>query len=171
MSGDDDVIGGEIETPTAFVIGRVSEEDTSGGPGCQFMRCLGGEVGIAGAIKHSQVLIGGGDTVESDIGVGCVDHFAGKTVQQICGSVEPFYPVASRERSMKEQGANHVTNGAESTLGFTILRRSVGTGHPQNHPMSGEECSRGGVVELPVVVTLDRFDGVVKLYGDKCEKI
>jgi hypothetical protein len=80
MSGDDDVIGGEIETPIAFVIGRVSEEDTFGGPGCQFMRCLGGEVGIAGATRHSQVLIGGGDTVKSDIGAGCVDRFAGKTV-------------------------------------------------------------------------------------------
>jgi hypothetical protein len=102
MPRDDDVIGGEIETPIAFVIGRVSEEDTSGGLGCQFMRCLGGEVGIAGAIKHLQVLIGGGDTVESDIGAGCVDHFAGKTIQQICGSVEPFYPVTSRERRLKE---------------------------------------------------------------------
>jgi hypothetical protein len=106
MSGDDDVIGGEIETPIAFVIGRVSKEDTSGGPGCQFMRCLGGEVGIAGTTKHSQVLIGGGDTLESDIGAGCADRFARKTVQQICGSVEPFYLVASRERSLKEQGAN-----------------------------------------------------------------
>jgi hypothetical protein len=32
MSGDDDVGGGEIETPIAFVIDRVSEEDTPGGP-------------------------------------------------------------------------------------------------------------------------------------------
>jgi hypothetical protein len=171
MSEDDDVIGGEIETPIAFVIGRVSEEDTSGESGCQFMRCLGGEVGIAGATKHSQVLIGGGDTVESDIGAGCADHFAGKMVQQICGSVEPFYPVASRKRTLKEQGVNHVINGAKSTLDFTILRRSVGAGHPQNHPMSGEECSRGGVVELPAVVAMDNFDGAAKLCGDKGEKI
>jgi hypothetical protein len=126
MLGDDDVIGGEIETPIVFVIGRVSKEDTSGGPGCQFMRCFDEEVGIAGATRHSQVLIGGGDTVESDIGAWCADCFAGKTVQQICGSVKPFYPVASRERSLKEQGVNHVINGAESTLDFTVLRRSVG---------------------------------------------
>jgi hypothetical protein len=52
MSGDSDGIGGEIETPIAFVIGRVSEEGTSGGPKCQFMRCLGGEVGILGAAEH-----------------------------------------------------------------------------------------------------------------------
>jgi hypothetical protein len=37
--------------------------------------------------------------------------------------------------------------------------------------MSGEECSREGVVELTVVVTLDYFDDVVKLCEDKGEKI
>jgi hypothetical protein len=52
MSGNDDVIGGEIETLTTFVIDRISEEGTSGEPGCQFMRCLGGEVGIADATEH-----------------------------------------------------------------------------------------------------------------------
>jgi hypothetical protein len=81
MSGDDDAIGGEIETSIAFVIGRVSEEGISGGSGCQFMRCLGREVGIAGATEHPQVLIGGDDTVESDIRVGFTGHLAGKTVQ------------------------------------------------------------------------------------------
>jgi hypothetical protein len=66
---------------------------------------------------------------------------------------------------------NHVINGAESTLGFTVLWSSVGAGHPQNHPMSGEECSRGGVVELPVIVAMGNFDGAAKLCGDKGKKI
>jgi hypothetical protein len=36
MSGDDDVVGGEIETPITFVISGVSKEDTewTGGPIC-----------------------------------------------------------------------------------------------------------------------------------------
>jgi hypothetical protein len=67
MSEDDDVIDREIKTPMTFMISRVSEEGTSGGPGCQFMMSLGGEVGIASATEHLQVLIGGGNTVESDI--------------------------------------------------------------------------------------------------------
>jgi hypothetical protein len=45
MTGDNVVIGGEIETLVAFVIGRISEEGTSGGLGCQFMRCLGERLG------------------------------------------------------------------------------------------------------------------------------
>jgi hypothetical protein len=52
MLGDDGIIGGEIKTSIAFVISRVSEEGTFGGPGCQFMRCLGGEFGIAGTTEH-----------------------------------------------------------------------------------------------------------------------
>jgi hypothetical protein len=35
--------------------------------------------------------------------------------------------------------------------------------------MSGEECSRGGVVKLMIVVALNIFDGVAKLCGDKGE--
>jgi hypothetical protein len=33
MSGDDDVVGEKIKTPISFVISRVSEEDTTSGPG------------------------------------------------------------------------------------------------------------------------------------------
>jgi hypothetical protein len=33
MSRDDDVVGGEIDTPIAFAISRVSEEDTISEPG------------------------------------------------------------------------------------------------------------------------------------------
>jgi hypothetical protein len=45
------------------------------------MRCLGGEVGIAGATEHPSMLIGGGNIVESDIGVRFVDCLTGKMVQ------------------------------------------------------------------------------------------
>jgi hypothetical protein len=57
MSGDDEVVGGEIETPITFVINEVSEEDTTSGPGSQFVGSLSGEVGIVNTAKHTQVLI------------------------------------------------------------------------------------------------------------------
>jgi hypothetical protein len=57
MSGDDDVVGGEIKTLLTFVVSRVSEENTSGGLGCQFVRGFGGEIKIAGTIEHVEVLI------------------------------------------------------------------------------------------------------------------
>jgi hypothetical protein len=35
--------------------------------------------------------------------------------------------------------------------------------------MSGEECSRGGVVELTTIVALNSFDGAAKLCRDRGE--
>jgi hypothetical protein len=63
LSRDDDIVGGVIETPVAFVIGGVSEENTSGEPGCKFMSGFGREIRIVGATEHAQVLIGGGDSM------------------------------------------------------------------------------------------------------------
>jgi hypothetical protein len=51
----------------------------------------------------------------------------------------------------------------KDVLGFTVLRRSVGTRHPQKYPFGGEECTRGGVIKLMAIVALDGFDGVAKL--------
>jgi hypothetical protein len=76
VSGDDDIVGGEIKTPVTFVVSEVSEENTSGGAGCHFVSGFGREIRIAGTIEHVQV-------------------------KQICDGVEPFYPVASQNRSLK----------------------------------------------------------------------
>jgi hypothetical protein len=154
VSGDDNVVGGDIKTPIAFVIGRVSKENISGGLGCQFVSSFGGEIGIAGATEHAQVLVGGGNSVEGDVWTSHAGHLGGEAVQLICGVVEPFYPIASRNRSLKEKGAHHIVNGVKNALDFTILRRSVWTRHLQNHPISGKECARGGIVELMTIVTL-----------------
>jgi hypothetical protein len=64
----------------------------------------------------------------------------------------------------------HIINGAEDALGFTVLRRSVGKRHPQKYPFGGEECARGGVIKLMTIVALDGFDGAAKLCGDISKK-
>jgi hypothetical protein len=128
VSRDDDV-GGEIKTPVTFVVSRVSEKNTSDEPRCQFVGCFGIEIRIADTTEHAQVLIGGSDSIEDEVWASRADRLGGEVVQQICGGVEPFYPVASWNRSLKKQGAQHIINGVED--GFTVLRRNVGTSHPQ----------------------------------------
>jgi hypothetical protein len=130
VSGDDNVVGGEIKTLITFVVNGVSEENTFGGPGCQFVSGFGGEIRIAGTTEQAQVLIGGGDSMEGEVWTGHADRLGGEAVQQICGGVEPFYPVASRNRSLKKQGTQHIIDGANDAFSFTVLRRSVGTRHP-----------------------------------------
>jgi hypothetical protein len=170
VSRDDDVGGGEIETPVSFVVSRVSKENTSGGPGCQFVSGFDEEIRIAGATKHAQVLIGGGDSMEGDVRTGRVDRLCGEVVQQICGGVESFYPVASWKRSLKKQETQHIVDGANDTLDFIVLRRSVRIRHPQKYTFDGEECMGGGIIELTTIVALDSFDGATKLCEDICEK-
>jgi hypothetical protein len=70
---DDDVVGGEIKTTVTFVVSRVSEENTSGGPRCQFVSSYCGEIRIAGTTEHTQVLIGGGDSMEGEVWAGHAD--------------------------------------------------------------------------------------------------
>jgi hypothetical protein len=81
------------------------------------------------------------------------------------------YPVVSRHKGLKQQGADHIIDGVKSTLSFTVLRKGVWVGHPQDDPIGSKECTGGGIVELTTVVTLDSFDGVAKLRGNQGEKI
>jgi hypothetical protein len=79
---------------------------------------FGKEIGIACTTEHVQMLIGGGDSMEGDV---WTDRLGREAVHQICGGVEPFYLVASRNRSPKEQGVHHIINGAKNTFSFTVL--------------------------------------------------
>jgi hypothetical protein len=80
MSGDDDVVGGEIKTPITFVVSGVSEENTFGGLGCQFVSVFGGEIRIAGTIEHAQMLIGRGNSMEGEVWTGRADYLGGEAV-------------------------------------------------------------------------------------------
>jgi hypothetical protein len=167
MSGDyDDVVGGEIETSITFVISGVSEEDTTSGPGSQFVGSLCGKVGIANTAEHAQVLIWGCDTIKSDIRAGDVDYLAREVIQQVRSGVKPFYPVTSRHRGLKQQGVDHIIDGVKRTLNFTVLWRGVWAGNPQDDHTRGKGCMGGGIVELTIIVTLDDFDGQM---WEKCQ--
>jgi hypothetical protein len=118
---DDDVVGDEIKTPVTFVVNGISEKNIFGGPRCQFVSGFDGEIRIAGTTEHVQVLIGGGDSMVGEVWTGHADRLDGEAVQQICGSVEPFYPIASRNRSLKKQGTQHIIDGANDAPDFTVL--------------------------------------------------
>jgi hypothetical protein len=92
-------------------------------------------------------------------------------IHQVGSGVEPFYPVGSWHRGLKQQEADHIIDGEMSVLGITVLWRGVWVGHLQDDPTEGKEHVGAGVVELTTIVTLDDFDGATKLCGNKGEKI
>jgi hypothetical protein len=61
------------------------------------------EIRITCTTENAQVLIGGGDSMDGEVWTGHANRLGGEAVQQICGGVEPFYPVVSQNRSLKKQ--------------------------------------------------------------------
>jgi hypothetical protein len=49
--------------------------------GCHFVSGFGGEIRIAGATKHAQVHIGGGNSMKGDVWTGRADCLGGEVVQ------------------------------------------------------------------------------------------
>jgi hypothetical protein len=80
VSGDDEVVSGEIKTPVTFVVREVSKENTYGGPRCQFVSSFGREIRIVDTIEHTQVLVGGGDSMEGKVLTGHANHLGGESV-------------------------------------------------------------------------------------------
>ena len=163
MSGDNEAICGEVKAAISFVVGGITEEDAACGPRGEFVRGSGGGVGVTSAAENPKVLVGGCCAEKCSIRAGGADRLRGEAVQQVCGSVETFRPVAPGKGSLDQQGANNVINGANNTLSFTILRRSVRTRHPQCSALGEKEEPTRGVVKLPPIVTLDGLDRAAEL--------
>jgi hypothetical protein len=78
----------------AFVIDRVTQEDTLGGPRGELMGCCGSDVRITCTTEDAEVLVRGCGAKESDMRTSSTNCLRGGTVQQIHGSVEPLNPIA-----------------------------------------------------------------------------
>ena len=70
MTGDDHSVGREIEAAVSFVVSGVSQEDTQGGSGREFVGGSGRQVGIKFAPKDANVVIGGRSAEEGSVGCG-----------------------------------------------------------------------------------------------------
>ena len=57
MSRDDDPVGGPIKAGVAFVVRRITEEDTHGGARSEFVGSSGGEVGVAPTSEDTEMVI------------------------------------------------------------------------------------------------------------------
>jgi len=170
VSGDQQAIGGEIETPIPLVIGGVPKKDTASRAGRKLVRSCGGEVRVAGAPEDTQVLVGGSGAEQGKVRSGGTERLGGKAVQQVGGGVEALSPVTGREGGLEQQGAHDVVGGANHALGLAVLRRSVGAGHPQLHTEGQEEGTGRRVVKLSPVVALNTLDGATELRGHPSEE-
>jgi hypothetical protein len=94
----------------------------------------------------------------------------GKAVEEMCSIVQGLYPVAGRERRLKEEVADHVGGGANDVFGPAVLGRGVGARETQLNVVS-EEGVRGGVVKLSAIITLKGTNRAMELGGDLGEEV
>jgi hypothetical protein len=81
MSRDDHTVCREIKLAIAFVIDRVVQEDTSGGPRGELMGRGGGNVRITCTTEDAEVIVRGCGAKESDMRAGNTDRLHGEMVQ------------------------------------------------------------------------------------------
>jgi hypothetical protein len=118
------------------------------------MRSDGGSVRIAGIAEHAKVAVGGGCAVKGGVGSRFAHRLRGKTIEEVCGGVLGLCPIASRERLLEEKATNHIGGGVNHAFGPAILGRGVGARETQLDAIGEKERTRGVVVELTAIVTL-----------------
>jgi hypothetical protein len=102
MSRNDDTICGEIKTSIAFVVGRITKEDTLGRAGSEFVRCSSSDIRVAGTTKNPKMITWWNCAKESNIRTDGLYSFGRKAIQKIGGCVQTFNPILSRKGSLKE---------------------------------------------------------------------
>jgi hypothetical protein len=70
MTRDDDVVGMEFKASILLVVRGVTEDKAVNGVRGEFLKSSGGGVGIVGTTKDSKVGLGGGCTIQGEVGVG-----------------------------------------------------------------------------------------------------
>jgi hypothetical protein len=75
------------------------------------MRSSSGSVRIASTTEYVEVVIGGGYVVQGEVGSGMAHRRRRKAVEEVGGGVQGLYPVADRERHLKEKATNHISGG------------------------------------------------------------
>jgi hypothetical protein len=127
-------------------------------------------VGIAGTSEDTKVVVGGGCAIQSKVGSGMAHRLRGEAVEEMGGGVQGLYPVAGRERRLKEEAAYHIGGGANHAFGPAILGSGVGARETQLDVMGEEERARG-VVELAAIITLEGTNRAMELGRDPGEEV
>jgi hypothetical protein len=127
----------------------------------------GGSVGLAGTTKHAKVVVGGDVPYRAKWGVVWLTAFEGRRLRR-CGCSRPLHnswQVETPEREGNESCWWCVNDAFDPA----ILGRGVGARETQLDTMGEEERTRGVVVELAAIMTLEGTDWATELGGDPGE--
>lgn len=125
MMRENDAICVKIQTMITFVVRGISEKDTQGGAGSKFVRGDSREIRVTSTAKHAKMVIKRRYMVESLTRSLVVEVFGGVAIEKVSGDMESFYPIHWWHDVLEKKSTHDVIGGADHTLNFSILLRSV----------------------------------------------
>jgi hypothetical protein len=128
-------------------------------------RSSGGDVQVTSTLEDTKVIVGRRGTKESVVRSRSWGSSGRKTIENVGGSVETLRPEARGKRSLDQKGAHNIVRGANLSLSLAVPGRCLRTRHTSLDTPREKEGTRGVVIELAPVVTLDCFDGEAELSG------
>ena len=158
---------GKIVASVPLVIRGVPKKDTESRMGSQLVRSGSSGVRVTRTPKDTKVIIARRGTEESVVWRRSWAGSGRKAVKEVSGGVQALSPEASR----KQKGAHGVVGGANHALSLAVLRGGIRTRHAQLDTVREKEGTRGGVIELPTIVTLNSLDGKTELSRHPGEEV
>jgi len=126
--------------------------------GSQLVRSGGDGVRVTRTPKDSKVIVARRGTEESVVWRGSWAGSGRKAVKEVSGGVQALSSEASRKRGLKQKSPHGVVGGAKHALSLVVLRGGIRAIHAQLDTVREKEGTGGGVIELPIIVTLDNLD-------------
>jgi hypothetical protein len=74
-----------------------------------------------------------------------------------------FNPITSRKMSLEEKSAQNIIDGANTTFGLAVLRRSMWARKAEHNAMMREDRTKSVVIKFSPVITLNTLDRQTKL--------
>jgi hypothetical protein len=102
MPGNNDSVGGLVETAVAFVVRRITEEDTQGGAGCEFVWCSCRQVRITTTTKDTKMFICWRRAKKSLMGSVEVECLGRENVEEHGGSRKCLNPIRRWDTCLKQ---------------------------------------------------------------------
>jgi hypothetical protein len=120
-------MGHGIIAAIALGVSRVTEKDTRNGTGGEFVRGGGSDTGVTTTTKDPKIIIRGRGTKKKVVWRVVPTSTTRTEVDEEGGGGEGVGPKGRWDVTVEEKGADAVVEGAEHTLGTTILLRGIGT--------------------------------------------
>jgi hypothetical protein len=135
------------------------------------VRSSGNGVRVASTPEDPEVVIARRGSEECLVRSGGRARSRRETVEEVSRGVKGLVPETCREVRLEKKSADGVVGRVDHALSLAVLGGGIRARHPQLHLVGEKEVTRGGVIELTTVGTLNGLNGEAELSGHPGEEV